>query len=118
VKIPVPLAQVWVSTGKGMGTAKNTHGLPMQNTSSHHGNILAPDLSLHQMGYKNTKSNASSIPTLTVTAINSSFNGSVSALKIMNSYTPASLKTARCLTFGTNLVVMGQALHDTFCQGF
>jgi hypothetical protein len=32
VKKPVPVAQVWVLVGTGMGTAKNTHGIPVHFT--------------------------------------------------------------------------------------
>jgi len=38
---------VWVFVGMGMGTAKNTHGLPMQNTSCEH---IAFKISLFQGG--------------------------------------------------------------------
>jgi hypothetical protein len=31
-KKPVPMVQVWVLVGTGMGMAENTHGLPVQNT--------------------------------------------------------------------------------------
>jgi hypothetical protein len=33
MKKPLPLVWVWVFMDKGMGIVKNTHGLPMQNTS-------------------------------------------------------------------------------------
>ena len=33
MKIPIAMVWVWVFVGKGVGMAKNTHGLPMQNTT-------------------------------------------------------------------------------------
>jgi hypothetical protein len=33
MKKPIPVAQVWVLVGTGMGMAENTHGLPVHFTN-------------------------------------------------------------------------------------
>jgi phosphopentomutase len=66
---------------------------------------------------KNTKSTTLLTLALAAAAFNTSFVGKVTDLKTTNGFLDAYLKTARHSIVGVNLVVMDQALHDTF-HGF
>ena len=82
------------------------------------GNIQDLDPSSPLMVYKNTKLIELLTPTPTATATNSLYVGKVTAWEMMNGLPAASSKIVKSSINGMKPVVTGQALHDTFCQGF